>query len=279
MAVKLEGMTLEEMISSLPLPELVAKEAQKHGINRSTTKPLSFNDISNKIGDEPALLMLSMLEADSKCSKVGIETAIEVMQGIAGGERISVSGLDYKPPFLRPLNFTLDTAGFLKEDLDNYKYMFCTFRFTPESKYNKHALRDGEKGALSLDLEIEMFITASIQSSDSTPGVFLSEILGNVVVEFDGPIHLQDEKVRSDKERDSMVQALGKTVFRIQTPYKVKGVGSTKANNAELNALVKRQIDDIKEHFRNCMYENFKVSSLINAAIQADKAVKSVTSK
>jgi hypothetical protein len=277
MATMIKGIYPESMTSRWSSSELIANEAQKYNVNRDTVKPLSFDDVSKKIGDKPALLMLSML-SDAKCSKVGIETAIEVMYGIAGNECVSVSMLDFDPPFVRPLNFSLRTNGFLKEDFDNFKYMDCSFSFTPEARYNQSDMRDGARGTFSLDLEIAMFINVSIPKSDTTPRIFESVEVASVVLEFDGPTHLHDERVRTDKERDSMIQGQGKTVFRIQTPYKIKGPDCIKAYNTELDALVRRQIGDIKEHFRKTMYRQFKASALINTAINAGATAEPLTS-
>jgi hypothetical protein len=273
MALLIKGNYPEHRMFHQTIPEFIAEEAQHFGINRYTVKPLSFENVSKKIGDTPALLMLMML-SDAKCSKIGIETAIDVMSGIAGNELVSLGVLDFEPPFIRPLNFRLQTNGFLNDDFDNYNHMDCSFIFTPEARYHQSSMRDGASGAFSLDLEIEMFINVTIPKSDTTPKISEGVKVASVVVEFDGPTHLQDERVRNDKERDSMIQGLGKTVFHIQTPYKLKGPDSTRAYNAELDALVKRQIGDIKEHFRNTMYRQFEVSDLINTAINADRAIQ-----
>lgn len=270
MVVHIKGADTENIAAHRLHSEVIAEEAQKHGVNCYTTKPLSFENTATKIGNEPALLMLSML-SDVKCSKEGIATVIDVMRGIAGDEPISVAELDFKPPFVRPLNFKLQTPGFLKEDFNNSKHMTCSFKFTPEAKYNRSIMREGARGVLSLDLEIEMHIVVFMRKTETTPRVFESVNVSTVVVEFDGPDHLRDEMVRTDKERDSMIQAMGKTVFRIQTPYKQRGMDSTKKYNTELNDLVKRHIGDIKEHFRQMMFHQFEVSDLINTARNADK--------
>lgn len=250
--------------------KVIAEVAKTCNVDQNTVKPINFKDVSAKIGEDPALLMLSML-SNPNCSKVGLETVLKIIQAIAGTEKVWVAELDFMAPFTRPLNFVLMTDGFLKDDFENYQNITGNFRFTPEAKYNQSEMRDGAKGVFSLDLQVSFFITVTIPKTPLAEGIFQSIEVASVVVEVDGPTHLQDEKVRLDKERDSMIQALGKTVFRIQTPYQQTGPGSQKANSDALETLVNNQIGDIKEHFRTRIFQQIQVSDLIHKALSHEK--------
>ncbi|MBO2671647.1 DUF559 domain-containing protein [Shewanella algae] len=73
-----------------------------------------------------------------------------------------------------------------------------------------------------------------------------------VVVEFDGPLHLNSDNVRADKLRDSFVQSQGATVFRVQS------VNTHDLNRAQQDEKSHEQlmahIENIKEHFRNRLF-------------------------
>lgn len=236
-----------------PTPLLVERLALKRGIDRHTTTPISFDAVSKKIGESPAFLMLSMLH-NPNCSKEGIESAIEVMSGITGKDYLSVKELDLTMGGTRLLGFKLNTEGFLKDDFENNGRFKCSFHIAPEVRYKKGMIKDGAKGVYTLDMEITMFLTLIIPDRRPEKPPFKIIDVASVVVEFDGPSHLNDEAVRSDKERDSLIQSMGKTVFRIQTPYKHKGEGSGKAYKDALDDVLKNHIQNIKEHFRVVMY-------------------------
>lgn len=251
---------------------LIENHALKYGISRLTNKPLSFNAVSEKIGDKPALLMLTMLK-NPNCSIFGIESAIEVMSGIAGVEAINVASISTGlPRTTRPLNFSLCSNGFLKPEVEHLQFLNLRFGFLPEIKvriYGTNGIDGPTKGAFDLDLVINLYATVSIPETADSKRIFQDVELVSVVVEFDGPTHLSDEYVRRDKRRDSAVQGMGKTVFRLQTPYKVDGPGSTKAYKDKQELLISELIQDIKNHFSSKLFSVLNASPLIMAAIHA----------
>lgn len=256
--------------------DIIESTALESGVHRTTTHPISFADLSAKIGENPAFLMLSMLK-NPNCSKAGLETIIDVIQGIAGDESIYVSEIDLGQFVLRPLNFILGTRGFLQEDFATNKHMSCFFSIIPEANYKKSSMKDGEKGSYSLDLEINLNVVVSIPKTELQDRIFETVKIASVVVEFDGPAHLQDEAVRTDKVRDSMIQGLGKTVFRIQTPYKHKGENSQQLNKDNLSDLVEDHISDIKSHFRVLLQNHFATIDILRLAIEAEKNHQNVS--
>ncbi|CAH7081599.1 conserved hypothetical protein [Vibrio chagasii] len=262
-------------VSSLPALEKTIKE--RYNVDSNTKKPLNINELSKFIGEKPSLLLCAMLVSESKCSKFGTECIIEILKGIAGKQTIYVSELDYGPNQIRPLNFKLGTSGFLSDEfepinvaLGEKNHATVSFKFTPEYKVSKQLLREDIRGSFDLDLKIEMalVIFADSPNQDTDPKRMSESIsVGNIVVEFDGPSHLTDEKVRADKNRDSMIQSQGATVFRVQLPYQHKGPNSTALNRENLDTLLQGHIEDLKNHFQNRLYNTVKASLLLKSLI------------
>lgn len=276
MATVIKGVDYREM-SFLPSLEKTIKE--RYNVDTNTKKPLNINELSKYIGEKPSLLLCAMLASESKCSKFGTECIIEILKGIAGKQSIYVSELDYGPNQIRPLNFKLGTNGFLSDEfepinvaLGEKNHATVSFKFTPEYKVSKLLLREDTRvrGSFDLDLKIEMdlVIFADSPNQDTDPKRMSESIsVGNVVVEFDGPSHLTDEKVRADKTRDSMIQSQGTTVFRVQLPYQHKGANSTALNRDNLDTLLQGHIEDLKSHFQNRLYNTVKASLLLKSLI------------
>lgn len=275
-----------ESYRTLTLPPLKQTIKERFNIDSETKKPFNIQELSERIGEKPSLLLCAMLKANPMCSKFGVECLIEVLAGIADNNPVLVSQLDYGPFQTRPFNFTLGTRGFLKEVfnsinelLDEHSQACFGFTFIPENKITQSDLRSGQSkltGTYSLDLTIELhmtiFSTEVNQNMEQQKRINESFLIGRVVVEFDGIQHLSDEQVRKDKLRDSMIQGEGCTVFRIQTPYKQDGTGSSKVNKENLSTLLNGQVEDIKNHFKNRLYEavsvNYLLRSLINKNLQ-----------
>ncbi|MCJ8512240.1 DUF559 domain-containing protein [Acinetobacter lwoffii] len=263
------------------LPSLEERIEQRYKINNETKKPFNIQELSKRIGEKPSLLLCAML-SDPHCSKFGVECLIEVLAGIADNNPIYVSSLDYGPNQTRPFNFTLMTQGFLNEEFINVNNLLgerdhaCfSFTFIPENKISQSDLRNGQsniKGKFSLDLTIELHMTIfADQINHNTKQherIVEDFLIGKVVIEFDGINHLNDEQVRKDKLRDSMIQGEGFTVFRIQMPYQHAGKGSNKINKENLSILLKGQIEDIKNYFKNTFHNAISVNYLLHSLIR-----------
>lgn len=237
--------------------DIISSVAANHNVSRDTLKPISYEEVKNKIGDKAALLMLSLMSFPY-CSKESVEASIDIIRSIAGDEMITVSHLSLLPMINRMSgkkedrirSFTLATDGFLNSELEGMDGLSCYFQFTPEHQSPKSLFLQSLRGYYRFDLKIDLILVRK----DS--GVTAN--MATVIAEYDGPIHVNDEQVRKDKARDSSVQSTGATVFRIQTPYK---------NNQYKTALSETKVkttDDIKEYFRNILYRHLDVSSLIN---------------
>jgi len=227
--------------------EVIEEYARGKGITRSQKE---YNKLASKIGDLPALLMLSKKQ-DKKVSKSGFDNAIEVITGIADKKQIypsiTVSGKDYKL-----LHGCLSGhGGFLQDDFDNMKGMSSGhFSFELEKPLPRNLMIEGASGSIFIDLAVTL--EAWITKPD---GKRASIEIARVAVEFDGPKHVNDENVRNDKLRDSDLHSLGYKVFRVQTPYKLKGHGSTRLNRENSEAELKKHINNIKESLRKSLYE------------------------
>lgn len=260
-----DSFTIEELIK------------QHFNVDISTTKPLDVKQLSQRIGTLPSLLIVSMLTRPN-CSTYGVECFIKVLEGIADNGTFGVHYYDHNKAQTRPFNFKLTTSGFLldenvhiNESLDESDYAQLVFTFIPEYKISKSFLREDitRNGSFDLDLKIDCSLVVWSNSFSSPPKGVCEEILvASVVVEFDGPNHLKDETVRADKLRDSMIQSTGSTVFRIQTPYLQSGPGSVALNRQTLDNLIKGQIEDIKNHFRNKLFNLVSTSYLLRQLIE-----------
>lgn len=249
--------------------------ARNHNVTREMVRPLSFREISKKIGEKAAFLMLSLLD-NPNCSKEAIEAVVEVIHSLAGENGIYASSLHVTEvnngirgllgkttkEDLRIGGFSLHTRGFLNTDLEQLEEISCKFIFTPESKSPKSLFEDGARGIYSFDLKID-FILEREQGKDKS-----AVTMATVIAEYDGPTHLMDEQVRKDKARDSSVQSTGATVFRIQTPHKERKQSEYKQALSETKI---KTIGDIKEFFRNTLYKHFEVSNLISGNPQRDE--------
>ncbi|GEM_PF-3277433 len=264
------------------LPSLEKQIKERFNIDNETKKPFNIQELSERIGEKPSLLLTAMLMTDSKCSKFGVECLIEVLAGIAENSPVYVAVLDYGSYETRPFNFELKTCGFLSEVFNSINELLgeCDhacfgFKFIPENKISKSHLRNGQSdlsGTFSLDLTIELYMTIFANEINQNIAKRICEnfLIGRVVVEFDGNTHLGDEQVRSDKLRDSMIQGEGCTVFRIQSTYQQTGTGSTKANKENLSTLLNGQVEDIKNHFKNRFYEAISVNYLLRRIINSN---------
>lgn len=249
--------------------------ARNHNVTREMVRPLSFREISKKIGEKAAFLMLSLLD-NPNCSKEAIEAVVEVIHSLAGENGIYASSLHVTEvnngirgllgkttkEDLRIGGFSLHTRGFLNTDLEQLEEISCKFIFTPEYKSPKSLFEDGARGIYSFDLKID-FILEREQGKDKS-----AVTMATVIAEYDGPTHLMDEQVRKDKARDSSVQSTGATVFRIQTPHKERKQSEYKQALSEIKI---KTIGDIKEFFRNTLYKHFEVSNLISGNPQRDE--------
>ncbi len=249
--------------------------ARNHNVTREMVRPLSFREISKKIGEKAAFLMLSLLD-NPNCSKEAIEAVVEVIHSLAGENGIYASSLHVTEvnngirgllgkttkEDLRIGGFSLHTRGFLNTDLEQLEEISCKFIFTPEYKSPKSLFEDGARGIYSFDLKID-FILEREQGKDKS-----AVTMATVIAEDDGPTHLMDEQVRKDKARDSSVQSTGATVFRIQTPHKERKQSEYKQALSETKI---KTIGDIKEFFRNTLYKHFEVSNLISGNPQRDE--------
>lgn len=282
MVTFITGVDEHSWYSLPPLKEIIK---DRFNISSETKKPFNVQELSKRIGENPSLLLSAMLKTDSMCSKFGVECLIEVLAGIADDNPVHVAQLDYSLPQTRPFNFTLKTDGFLNEVFNSLNELLgerdhaCfSFHFIPENKITKPDLRNGQSnltGTFSLDLTIELHMTIFtnelIQNMGQQKRIH-QILIARVVVEFDGPQHLNDEQVRKDKLRDSMIQGEGCTVFRIQSPYKLNGASSNKVYNENLSTLLNGQVEDIKNHFKNhfgnTIYSNYLLRSLIHSNLQ-----------
>lgn len=278
MAILIEGVGCHDMFS---LPPLEQEIKERYRVDAETKKPLDIEELSKRIGKRPSLLLCAMLSSQPKCSAYGVNCLIEVLASIAGNQPICVSFLDYGPIQTRPFNFKLRTNGFLNEVFepinvtsggrDHAEIVFC---FTPEHKIKKLELREQPElnGSFDLDLKIDMFINVFYgclsKGKEQKRRAPESILVGSVVVEFDGLTHLGDEQVRKDKLRDSMVQSNGCTVFRIQMPYQHQGRGTTALNRESLAAMLEGQIQDIKNHFQNRLFNIIKASYILEPLIK-----------
>lgn len=256
--------------------DFYAMLAKNHNVTRQMVRPLSFSGISEKIGDEAAFLMLSLLD-NPNCSKEAIEAVVEVIHALADGNGIYANSLHVtevkkgiggllertKREDLRIGSFSLHTRGFLNTDLEQIEDISCKFIFTPEFKSPKSLFEDGARGVYSFDLKIDFILERGKWEDKS------SATMATVIAEYDGPTHLMDEQVRRDKARDSSVQSTGATVFRIQTPHKDRKQSEYKQALSETKV---KTIGDIKEYFRNTLYKHFEVSSLINGNQQGNES-------
>lgn len=277
MATSISGLTNQTehyLISAGNFYELLARN---HNIIRETVYPLSYSEVSQKIGDNAAFLMLSLLD-NPHCSKEAVEALIEMIHALAGDDSVHVNALRVaevnrlrglpeitRKEDLRIGDFSLKTEGFLKPDLEQLDGLSCTFIFTPEHKSPKSIFEDGARGAYSFDLKID-FILEHGQGKDKSVVT-----IATVIAEYDGPTHLMDEQVRKDKSRDSSVQSTGATVFRIQTPHKDR---QRREYRKALSETKVKTIGDIKEYFRNTLYRHFESSRLINNALKRDREEK-----
>ncbi|OCH56682.1 hypothetical protein A6D98_19910 [Aliivibrio fischeri] len=262
----------------LNLPSLEDTIKTRYNIDGNTKKPFNVEELSNRIGALPSLLLCSMFSSEINCSRFSVECFIELLAGISGNQPVIIGELDYGLKQTRPFNFTLVTHGFLNDEFEPVNERLgersnasLSFEFVPEYRVSKSLLRENisRNGSFDLDLKIDLsivvFADSLSQYSSSSKRICESIPVGSVVVEFDGKDHLKDESVRDDKLRDSMVQSNGSTVFRIQTPYQHKGVGSSALNRANLDILLKGQIEDIKNHFRNRLFNAVNASYLLKS--------------
>lgn len=278
MATLIKGIEGDKIFS---LPSLEKTIKEQYGIDLTTKRPLDVHELSSRIGKKPSLLISAMLLNQPKCSLFGVNCLVEVIAGIAENQPITVASLDYGPNQTRPFNFTLDTAGFLKEEFECFNLALgskceaqASFCFAPEYSISKRALRDQTNinGTFDLDLKIDLGIAIFSSPKDQNEDLpkrkpdFIP--VGSVVVEFDGATHLADEQVRNDKLRDSMVQSNGCTVFRIQVPYQQRGIGSTVLNRDNLASLLEGQIKDIKNHFQSRLFATVNASYLLNPLLK-----------
>lgn len=271
-----------DYINIFNLPPLEESIKELYHVDAETKKPLDVKELSKRIGERPSLLLCAMLGSQPKCSAFGVKCLIEVLAGIANNSPIQVGSLDYGPIQTRPFNFTLSTNGFLNEvfepinvALGERNHASVSFDFTPEHRVPKLELREQPEsnGSFDLDLKIDMYITifADHQNHNKEQKRISESIpVGSVVVEFDGPTHLGDEQVRRDKLRDSMVQSKGCTVFRIQMPYQHQGKGTTALNRDSLAAMLEGQIQDIKNHFQNRLFDTVNASYLLKSLIESN---------
>ncbi len=273
MATSITGLTNQTQY--LMFGDFYAILAKNHNVTREMVSPLSFREISKKIGEKAAFLMLSLLD-NPNCSKEAIEAVVEVIHSLAGDNGIyanslhvtevnnGIRGLLEKTTkeYLRIGGFSLHTRGFLNTDLEQLEEISCKFIFTPEYKSPKSLFEDGARGVYSFDLKID-FILEREQGKDKS-----AVTMATVIAEYDGPTHLMDEQVRKDKARDSSVQSTGATVFRIQTPHKDRKQSEYKQALSETKI---KTIGDIKEYFRNTLYKHFEVSNLISGNPQRDE--------
>ncbi|MBT2771034.1 DUF559 domain-containing protein [Halomonas sp. ISL-60] len=263
-------------IFNLPPLEKTIKEL--YHVDIETKRPLDIQELSKRIGEKPSLLLCAMLASQPNSSVFGVKCLIEVFAGIAENQPVVVSELDYGLVQTRPFNFTLVTNGFLNDEfepineaLGERNHASVGFKFTPENRVPKLGLREKPKlnGSFDLDLKIDMFITVFAdcprQNKEQQKRINETIPVGSVVIEFDGPTHLGDEQVRKDKLRDSMVQSKGYTVFRIQTPYQHQGKGSTDLNRDSIANMLEGQIQDIKNHFQNRLFDAIDTSYLLNS--------------
>lgn len=259
-------------------PSLEKTIKDLYRVDIETKRPLDIQELSKRIGEKPSLLLCAMLANQPNSSVFGVKCLIEVLAGIAENQHIVVSELDYGPVQTRPFNFTFITNGFLNEEfepineaLGERNHASVGFKFTPENRVPKLGLRENPKlnGSFDLDLKIDMFITIFAdcpkQNKEQQKRINETIPVGSVVVEFDGPAHLRDEQVRKDKLRDSMVQSKGYTVFRVQTPYQHQGKGSTALNRNSIATTLEGQIQDIKNHFKNRLFDAINASYLLKS--------------
>jgi hypothetical protein len=274
------------------LPPLENTIKERYRVDTETKKPLDVQELSKRIGERPSLLLCAMLGSQPKCSAFGVKCLIEVLAGIADNHPIDVSLLDYGPVQTRPFNFTLSTNGFLNEvfepinvALGERNHASVSFCFTPEHRVPKLELREQPElnSSFELDLKIDMSITIFAdcpnQNKEQQKRISESIPVGSVVVEFDGLTHLGDEQVRKDKLRDSMVQSKGCTVYRIQMPYQHQGKGATVLNRDSLAAMLEGQIQDIKNHFQNRLFDTINASYLLKSLTENNPENKVTWSK
>lgn len=232
--------------------EILEIFAAERGVTRQNAL---YADTASKIGDLPALIMLT--NKNSKSSTSGFLYAVEVIAGIAHGEPILYDAKVQLSDYRASSASIRCIGGFLKDDYDN-----LDFGFSIEERLQRNQMRDGAKGEIFLDLVIRMgaWVVSPVDRNSYHE-------IACVVVEFDGPHHLISENVRDDKYRDSMLQSLGRTVFRVQNPLKAKGPGSARRNREEMKKLLSFHIEDIREHFRHSLYRNIKLAKALSSSV------------
>lgn len=310
--VIIKGLGNSDLRSGMTSDEIINAEANTHGIEKGTTKPLNVPVIAEKIGDNAALLIVSMLAANPQCSKLGVEKIIDIIHSIAGRATIHIGQLDlsqqdlvkalpyypriYMNPkmtaqqdrpsrksagkFTRPLNFTLKSAGFLNEsELVDHPFINTSFTFIPEAKYSRATFRDGLRGSFSFDLEIRMHALINIPKIGNEKAVSHKVKIATACIEFDGHNHYRNDIVLKDKNRDSMTASFLKKTFRIQTPLPVEGKGAVKTNQDNLDALVNERIVEVRNFFRNSLLLQLRNANPITEALKAEQRVKGLLIK
>ncbi|OZT86175.1 hypothetical protein CIK04_03390 [Vibrio sp. 03_296] len=220
--------------------ETVELTANSMGVDCNTSKPIPYDELSFKLGHTTSLLILC-LSKNPKVSAPALRGTVELISKLSTYPSFKVASLTMN----NYPDFSLETwekYGLFSEDLENFNNISHFFRITPELKVPKTSLGLNSRGAFELDLSLELIVVkGGIEHSAA-----------KVVVEFDGPLHLNSDNVRADKLRDSFVQSQGATVFRVQS------VNTHDLNRAQQDEKSHEQlmahIENIKEHFRNRLF-------------------------
>ncbi|MEF1253389.1 hypothetical protein [Vibrio sp. M260112] len=233
----------------------IEDEVTKYGVSCHVAKPFEFNDVQKKLGYKTSLLMLSMAR-NPHVSASGLKDIIDISSYFTNYPSFRVVSLNTQKTYPQ---FTIETNeedGIFKDDLAAYPKITHFFRIIPELKIPKTTLGIDSNSTYELDLVIELIL--NLDGAEHT--------LASVVVECDGPTHLESDKVRADKLRDSHIQSLAFTVFRIQSVN--THCYTIKVQREKTYQELMAHIRNIQEHFRNRLFAYLSSAPHLFRAIQ-----------
>ncbi|MCK7071094.1 endonuclease domain-containing protein [Enterobacter roggenkampii] len=239
------NLTIDESASPVSR-ETVERTAYSLGVSSFTFTPLPYNELSKKLGYKASLLMLC-LSKNPNVSLPALKGTVELISTLTEYPAFKVNSLTTSNNAY-PV-FTLETLAansIFSNDLEFSTNISHCFRISPELKVPKISLGLNARGSYELDLSLELVIIKEL----------IEYSVAKVIVEFDGPMHLNSDNVRNDKLRDSYVQSQGATVFRIQSvnTHDLTKIQQTEKSHEQLMA----HIGNIKEHFRRRLFEFLK---------------------
>ncbi|WP_162556764.1 DUF559 domain-containing protein [Proteus sp. TJ1640] len=238
----MSNLTIDALASPVSR-ETVEQTANSLGVGSFSLTPLPYNELSKKLGYTTSLLM-QCLSKNPRVSIPALKGTVELISTLTEYPSFKINSLTISND-VYPV-FTLETwtaHGIFSNDLESFTNISHCFRINPELKVPKISLGLNASGSYTLDLSLELVIIKEL----------IEYSVAKVIVEFDGPMHLNSDKVRYDKLRDSYVQSQGSTVFRIQSvnTHDLTKIQQTEKSHEQLMA----HIGNIKEHFRTRLFE------------------------